>query len=84
MIEPYAFVRGVTLALGLTWTVTGLVRIVRFAASWEARLVPLGLDRPWLRRQVAVACLRATVLDPVNLGLMLLLAALWCAPQLTG
>ena len=82
MIEPYAFVRGVTLALGLTWTLTGLARVVRFAASWEKRLVPLGLDRPWLRRQVVIACARATVLDPVNLALMLLLAGLWLAPRL--
>jgi hypothetical protein len=81
VIEPYAFVRGVTIALGATWTVTGLVRLVRFTASWEARLAPLGLERRWMRRQVAVACLRTTVLDPVNLGLMLVLAALWMAPR---
>lgn len=82
MIEPYAFVRGVTIALGSTWTIMGIARVVRFAASWEKRLVPLGLDRPWLRRQVAIACLRATVLDPVNLAVMLLLAGLWWAPRL--
>ena len=80
MIEPYAFVRGVTIALGATWTLIGLVRVVRFAASWEERLVPLGLERSWLRRQVAVASLRATVLDPTNLALMLLLLGLWCVP----
>lgn len=82
MIEPYVFVRGVTIVLGLTWTLTGLVRIVRFTASWEERLGPLGFERRWLRRQVAVAFARATVLDPVNLGLILLLAALWSAPGL--
>ncbi len=81
MIEPYAFVRGVTLVLGLTWTVTGLVRIVRFTASWEQRLVPLGFERRWLRRQVALAFARATVLDPLNLGLMLLLVAIWSVPR---
>lgn len=83
MIEPYVFVRGVTLALGLTWTVTGLVRLLRFAASWEVRLAPLGLERAWLRRQVAIACVRTTVLDPLNLGLILLLLALWTAPGTT-
>ena len=80
MIEPYAFVRGVTIALGATWTLTALVRVVRFAASWEKQLVPMGLERPWLRRQVTIACLRATVLDPTNLALMLLLLGLWCVP----
>jgi len=82
VIEPYVLVRGVTLALGVTWTITGLARAVRFAASWEERLVPLGLERRWLRRQVTVACLRATLLDPVNLALMLFLAGLWSAPSL--
>lgn len=83
MIEPHVFVRGVTLALGLTWTATGLVRLVRFAASWEERLAPLGLERAWLRRQVAIACVRTTVLDPLNLGLILFLLALWTAPVTT-
>lgn len=80
MIEPYVFVRGITLALGLTWSLTALLRVVRLAASWEQRLVPIGLDRRWLRRQLAIACLRATVLDPLNLALLLLLAALWTVP----
>lgn len=77
MIEPYAFVRAVTIGLGATWTVTGLVRVVRFARRWKSRLAPLHLEERWWRRQIAIACLRATVLDPVNLGLLCLLAALW-------
>jgi hypothetical protein len=57
VIEPYAFIRTVTLVLGLTWTVTGTVRVLRFAASWEQKLAPLGLDERWWRRCIALSCL---------------------------
>jgi hypothetical protein len=77
VIEPYAFVRAVTIALGATWTVIGTVRMLRFAWSWEQRLEPLGFDRSWSRRQAALVCLRTTVLDPLNLALLCLLAGLW-------
>jgi hypothetical protein len=80
VIEPYLFIRTVTFALGLTWTVMGLARAVRFAASWKEKLEEFGLDaRPW-RRWIAVACLRATVLDPINLALMCMLVGLWTLP----
>ena len=77
MIEPYAFIRGVTITLGLVWTATGLVRAVRLARRWRQRLAPLAFEKGWWWRQIAIACLRTTVLDPVNLALVLLLAGLW-------
>jgi hypothetical protein len=77
VIEPYTFMRGVTIALAATWSVMGLVRIVRFAARWKRRLGPLGFGEQDWRRWVAIACLRATVLDPINLALMCLLVAIW-------
>ncbi len=79
MIDPYVFVRGVTMTLALCWTLLGLRRSVRFIRTWERRLEPLGVSRRWLRRQVAVVLLRATVLDPLNLALMLLLLGIWTA-----
>jgi hypothetical protein len=77
VIEPYAFVRGITIALGFTWTATAVIRTVRFARRWERRLVPLGFERRWIWREVAHASMRVTVLDPLNLFLMCLLGGLW-------
>jgi len=77
VIGPYVFIRVVTLTLGAAWTLAALVRVVRLAAEWQEKLAPLGLDRRWWRRQLAVACLRATVLDPLNLALSCALVALW-------
>ena len=77
IVEPYAFVRGLTIGLATLWTIFGLVRLYRFAARWRDRLVPLGLPDGWLRRQLFVFVLRSTVLDPVNLGLLLFLFACW-------
>ncbi len=75
--EPYYYIRAITLGLGFLWTVRGFYRLYRFARTWEHRLDALGLERRWLRRQIAHMTLRATVLDPLNLGLMLLLFASW-------
>ncbi len=80
MIEPYVFIRSVTLALGVTWTVTGIVRALRLAAEWKLKLAPLGLDERGWRRWIAIVCLRATVLDPTNLALLCLLVGLWTLP----
>ncbi len=77
LIEPYTYVRAITIGLGLLWTLGGALRMLRFARRWRDRLRPLGLSDAWLRRQVATAALRATVLDPVNLALLLLLFGLW-------
>ncbi len=80
MIEPYPFMRLVTMSLGLTWTGMGVLRAVHFARAWRRRLALLGFDDRWWRRQVATACLRATVLDPINLALACLLIAIWTLP----
>ena len=80
-LSPYGFVRAVTLALATFWLVRGTLRTVGFARNWEARLYAWGLSRHWLRRQVAIVAVRATVLDPVNLALGLLLVALWVGPS---
>lgn len=77
MIAPHTFVRAVTIGLGLTWGVAGVVRTLRSAHRWRLRLAPLRLDERWWRRQVATACLRTTVLDPLNLALLCVLLALW-------
>lgn len=80
MIGPYVFIRLVTVSLGLTWTATALIRLVQSAREWKEKLVPLHLDERGWRRWIAIACLRATVLDPVNLALLCLLVGLWTLP----
>lgn len=80
MIEPYTFVRAVTMGLGATWGAMGIVRSVRTARSWRARMELLAVDERWWRRQIALAALRVTVLDPLNLALLCLLAGLWSLP----
>lgn len=80
MIGPYAFIRLVTIGLGLTWTVFGVVRLVRVATEWKEQLESLRVDVRCWRRWIAIACLRATVLDPLNLALLCLLLALWSLP----
>lgn len=77
MIDPYVFVRSVTLSLAVLWTVLGLLRAVRFVARWERRFAEMGLSRRWLRRQVVITLVRATVLDPINLALMIFLLGIW-------
>lgn len=80
MIGPYDFIRLVTVSLGLVWTATALIRLVRNAREWKEKLEPLRLDESSWRRWIAIACLRATVLDPVNLALLCLLIGLWTLP----
>ncbi len=77
MIDPYTFIRVVTLSLAITWSVLGYIRMIRFAARWYRRLAVLGYPSSWYRRQVTIAALRTTVLDPLNLALMLVLIGLW-------
>lgn len=76
-LNPFAFIRIVTVSLGALWTLTALVRIARFSRRWREKLSILGIEDRWWRRQVRLACLRATVLDPINLALMLVLLGLW-------
>jgi len=71
LVEPYTYVRVVTIGLGTVWTLGGIYRTYRFYCRWKNRLVPLGFEKSWLRLQVRTFVLRSTVLDPVNLSLML-------------
>lgn len=75
--DPYDFVRLTTAVLALVWTVRGAIRTRRFLARWEARLDRWGMEKRWLRRAVFVVVARATVLDPINLALMLILVGVW-------
>ena len=77
LLDPYQFVRLLTFLLALVWTVRGAVRAWGSLRHWERRLNHLGMNSSWLRRCVALSILRATVLDPVNLALMLTLAGVW-------
>jgi hypothetical protein len=80
VIGPYDFIRLVTVSLGLVWTTTALIRLLRNARDWKEKLAPLHLDERVWRRWIRIACLRATVLDPINLALLCLLVALWTLP----
>lgn len=82
--EPWAYWRTVTLLMAGLWTLSGLARLLWFHHRWERRLEEVGASRRWLRRQLLQVVLRVTVLDPWNLGLLLLLAALWSSPWLWG
>ncbi|MCZ6597436.1 MAG: hypothetical protein O7B99_07355 [Planctomycetota bacterium] len=77
MIDPYDFIRLTTLFLAAIWTARGLWRTWRFLRRWEGRLHDWGIERTWLRRMVVRMLARATVLDPVNLALMILLVSSW-------
>jgi hypothetical protein len=79
LVEPYTYVRAITLGLGTIWTIGGMFRTYRFYCRWRDRLVPLGFEKPWLRLQVRTFVLRTTVLDPVNLGLVMVLLGVWVA-----
>jgi len=76
-VEPYSFIRAVTLTLATFWTLRAGFRMVRFLDRWERRLAGAGMDRAWLRRQALVFSIRTTVADPLNLLLMLVLTAIW-------
>ncbi len=76
-LDPYDFVRLVTFALATVWTVRGAWRTQRFLRRWERRFDEWGVERSWLRRCVALSIARATVLDPINLALILVLIGVW-------
>jgi hypothetical protein len=80
VIEPYVFVRAVTIGLGALWCTTALVRTLRSTREWRERLRPLAIDERWWRRQIVRVALRVTVLDPLNLALLFLLLWLWSRP----
>jgi hypothetical protein len=77
VIEPYTFIRTVTLTLAAFWTLRGLWRMARFLRRWEARLVRFGARPAQLRLGATIFLLRATILDPINLALMLVLVRIW-------
>ena len=79
LVDPYTFVRTVTIALATIWTVRGLWRAARFVQDWSRKLHGLGFEKAWIRRRVVGLLLRITVLDPVNLALMLALVVVWTA-----
>lgn len=75
--DPYDFVRLTTATLAFVWMVRGVIRTRRFVARWEGRLDRWGMEKRWLRRAVFLVIARATVLDPINLALMLILVGVW-------
>ena len=77
ILEPYSFVRAITMGLATIWTIAWFVRLFRFGKRWEQRLRTVGLDRRWLTHQILIVALRTTILDPVNLALLCLLLGLW-------
>ena len=77
LIEPYVYVRAITMGLGAIWAVQWALRMSRFTRRWRERLVPLGASERWLRNLFVTTVLRATILDPINLALMFLLLGLW-------
>ncbi len=81
LVDPYVFVRAISVLLAGLWTVMGVLRILRFGRRWERRLGPLGFSKRWLRWQVTLIVARATLFDPVNLGLTCLLLGLWTLPR---
>lgn len=76
-VEPYALIRVVTFVLASFWTLRSLWRMARTLDRWERRLVPFGISRSWLRMQLVRMMLRASILDPVNLPLILMLVSVW-------
>ena len=73
-LAPHVFVRGLTAGLALFWTLRGAVRVVRGVLELDRLCARYGLPRGVVRRTACWVLLRATVLDPVNLGLMVTIA----------
>ena len=82
MIDPYEYVRAVTVGMATIWTVGGVLRMWRFTRRWRRRMAVAGMSRAWTRRMLRTMVLRITVFDPVNLGLMLVLLLLWTVRRL--
>lgn len=77
LIEPYVYVRAITLGLATIWSVQWVLRMRRFTQRWKGRLVSVGASEAWLRNLFLTMILKTTVLDPINLALLLLLSGLW-------
>jgi hypothetical protein len=78
-IEPYPFIRVITFTMATFWSLRSYWDMGRSIDRWERRLEPFGIRRKWLRIQFLRAALRATVLDPLNLALILVLVSVWVA-----
>ena len=78
-VEPYALIRAVTLTMASFWTLRSYWRLARSLDRWERRLVPFGISRKWVRIQLVRMMLRASVFDPLNLALFLILVSVWVA-----
>ena len=79
--DPYDYVRFVTAALAAFWTARGGLRTSRLLRRAERELEPYRIERAWLRRIALITLARITVLDPVNLALMIVLLVLWTVPE---
>ncbi|MEM7306053.1 MAG: hypothetical protein AAF682_05250 [Planctomycetota bacterium] len=77
MLDPYDFVRYTTFLIATVWTVRGAARTWSFYKRWEERLLQWGVSPLFLRRAVLAMVARITVLDPINLALMLTLVGVW-------
>ncbi len=76
-IDPYHYVRWTTLGMGTLWTGMGIRRLFLFGDRWRERMLYIGLKESWMKRQVLIFALRTTILDPINLGLILILMGTW-------
>ncbi len=74
---PQDFVRLVTILLAAVWTVRGAFRIWRQIHELDELAASYGLRRGLALRASVDVALAATVFDPLNLSLILLLAGLW-------
>jgi hypothetical protein len=74
--EGADLVRTLALALGAYWTLRGLWRSWRAIQRYDTLATSHGFSPGFVRRSVLTVLLRATLLDPWNLALGLLLAGL--------
>lgn len=75
--DPYALMRGFTLALFGFWTIRGYWRTLRLLRRWTAIARRFGLSAAFVRGEVARFVLRVTVLDPVNVALLATAVIIW-------
>ncbi len=80
--EGAELVRALALALGAYWALRGLWRSWRAIQRYDALATSHGFSPGFVRRGVLTVLLRATLLDPWNLALGMLLLGLlaWSAP----
>jgi hypothetical protein len=74
-LAPHTFVRGLTAGLALFWFARGALRIWRGVVELDALAARFGLAKGLVRRVAWRVLLRSTVLDPVNVSLILAILA---------